>query len=163
MVKLYVLLNERETGMEIREITKEGLPAALDLIWKVFLEFEAPEYSQEGVDEFKRYIDQQAEELTLKVYGAFGLDELIGVIATRNEGSHISWFFVKKKNHGQGVGKNLFEHIVALCNSDFITVNSSPYAVKIYRRLGFTETSDEQVTNGIRYVPMAYIIGRNDG
>lgn len=148
--------------MEIRKITKEGLPEALDLVWNVFLGFEAPEYSQEGVDEFKRYIDQQAEELTLEVYGAFFPGELIGVIATRNEGSHISWFFVKKKHHGQGIGRKLFEHIVPLCDSAFLTVNSSPYAVKIYRKLGFSDTAEEQVTNGIRYTPMQYTIGRKD-
>jgi predicted GNAT family N-acyltransferase len=142
--------------MEIYKITKDGLPEALDLVWRVFLEFEAPEYAQEGVDEFKRYIDHQAEEMTLEMYGALGLDELIGVIATRNEGSHISWFFVKKKNDGQGVGRELFEHIIPLCNSSFITVNSSPYAVKIYRKLGFNDTAAEQVTNGIRYIPMKY-------
>jgi len=140
--------------MEIRKITKEGLQEAFDLVWEVFLAFEAPEYSQEGVDEFRRYIDQQAEEMTLEIYGAFGPDELIGVIATRNEGSHISWFFVKKKNHGQGVGRKLFEHIVPLCTSGFLTVNSSPYAAKIYQKLGFVDTDSEQVTNGIRYIPM---------
>lgn len=148
--------------MEIRKISIEGLPAALDLVWNVFLEFEAPEYSQEGVDEFKRYVGQQAEELTLEVYGAYEPDELIGVIATRNEGSHISWFFVKKKNHGQGVGRKLFAHIVPLCSSDLLTVNSSPYAVEIYRKLGFADTDVEQVTNGIRYTPMQYMIGRHD-
>jgi GNAT superfamily N-acetyltransferase len=150
-------------GMEIRKITIEGLPAALDLVWNVFLGFEAPEYSQEGVDEFKRYIDQQAEELTLEVYGAFEQDELIGVIATKNGGSHISWFFVKKENHGQGIGRKLFEHILPLCDNCFLTVNSSPYAVKIYRKLGFADTAEEQLTNGIRYIPMQYTIGRNGG
>ena len=46
--------------------------------------------------------------------------------------------------------------------SDVLTVNSSPYAAKIYRKLGFVDTDTEQVTNGIRYVPMKYTVGRND-
>lgn len=142
--------------MEIKNITSVGLPGALDLVWNVFLEFEAPEYSQEGIDEFKRTIDRQSENMTLEMYGAFEKDELLGVIATRNEGSHIALFFVKTENHGQGIGRRLFAHILPLCESSFLTVNSSPYAVKIYRRLGFADTDTEQLTNGIRYVPMKY-------
>lgn len=143
--------------MEIRMISKSELSDAMELVWEVFQEFEAPEYSQEGVDEFKRTIDRQAENMTFEMYGAFEKDHLLGVIATRNEGSHIALFFVKKENHGQGIGRKLFEHIVPLCESSFITVNSSPYAAKIYRKLGFADTDTEQLTNGIRYVPMKYI------
>lgn len=143
-------------SMEIRKITKEGLPEAMELVWAVFQEFEAPEYSQQGIDEFKRTIDRQAEYMTFAMYGAFEKDNLLGVIATRNEGSHIALFFVRKEYHGQGIGRRLFEHILSLCENSFITVNSSPYAVNIYRRLGFVETDTEQLTNGIRYVPMKY-------
>lgn len=142
--------------MEIKMISKSRLPEALDLVWQVFQEFEGPDYSQEGVDEFKRYIDGQMTDMTMTIYGAFEKEALLGVIATRSEGEHISLFFVKKETHGQGIGKRLFEHILPLCKSGFITVNSSPYAVKIYRKLGFIEIDTEQVTNGIRYVPMKY-------
>jgi GNAT superfamily N-acetyltransferase len=119
-------------------------------------EFEAPEYSQEGVDEFKRTIDRQSENMTFKMFGAYEQGQLLGVVATRNEGSHISLFFVRKENHGQGIGRKLFLHILPLCSGSLITVNSSPYAAKIYRRLGFQDTGEEQVKNGIRYVPMKY-------
>ena len=30
-----------------------GIQRALDLTWEVFLQFEAPEYSQEGIDFFR--------------------------------------------------------------------------------------------------------------
>ena len=35
-----------------------------------------------------------------------------------------------------------------------ITVDSSPDAVGTYRRMGFIPTSEEQLVNGVRYVPM---------
>jgi GNAT superfamily N-acetyltransferase len=143
--------------MEIRKITKAELPEAMALVWQVFLEFEAPEYSQEGVDEFKRFIDGETVEMTVNMYGAFHNNGLLGVIATRNEGSHIALFFVKKEYHNKGIGRKLFKTILPLTESSFITVNSSPYAVRIYRKLGFAETDAEQLTNGIRYVPMKYI------
>lgn len=143
--------------MEIRRITKAEFPEAMALVWDVFLEFEAPEYSQEGIDEFKRFIDGETVEMTREIHGAFEGSDLLGVIATRNEGSHIALFFVKKEYHNKGIGRKLFKAILPLTESKFITVNSSPYAVKVYRKLGFAETDSEQLTNGIRYVPMKYI------
>lgn len=142
--------------MEVRRIRTPELPGAMDLVWKVFCEFEAPDYSQEGIDEFKKFIDEQVVHMTRAIYGAYEKDKLMGVIATRNEGSHIALFFVRKENHGQGIGRKLFHHILPLCAGSLITVNSSPYAAKIYRSLGFQDTDEEQVTNGIRYVPMKY-------
>ena len=144
--------------MEVRKISKAKLPEAMALVWDVFLEFEAPDYSQEGIDEFKKFIDGQVAHMTRAIYGAYEKDQLLGVIATRNEGSHIALFFVRKDHHGQGIGRRLFEHILLLCESRFLTVNSSPYALKIYRKLGFVDMDTEQLTNGIRYIPMKYSI-----
>ena len=36
------------------------------------------------------------------------------------------------------------------------TVHSSPYAVEVYRHLGFVPTDSEQVTHGLRYTPMIF-------
>ena len=142
--------------MEIMNISKDKLPEAMDLVWKVFLEFEAPDYSQEGINTFREFLDEQLTTLTIELYGAYDNSRLLGVIATRNEGSHIALFFVEKKHQGRGIGKKLFQRIVLLCENAAITVNSSPYAVKIYRKLGFQDTETEQLSGGIRYVPMKY-------
>ena len=64
-----------DRSMEIRSISKIELPVAMALVWKVFLEFEAPDYSPEGVATFKEYIDGQAENMTFEVYGAFEKDD----------------------------------------------------------------------------------------
>ena len=39
--------------MEIRIICFENINEALELTWKTFLEYEAPDYIQEGIEEFK--------------------------------------------------------------------------------------------------------------
>ena len=44
-----------------------------------------------------------------------------------------------------------------------ITVNSSSYAVKFYESLGFSKTSEEQETDGLKYTPMHYCQLRMDG
>ena len=36
------------------------------------------------------------------------------------------------------------------------TVHSSPYAVEVYRHLGFAATGPEQTVNGLRFTPMEY-------
>lgn len=146
--------------MEIRKLKNQEIPGAMRLVWEVFQEFEATDYSEEGVNTFKNVIVEQEQALTMEMYGAFESGDLLGVIATRNHGSHISLFFVKKEHHQRGIGRMLFEHILSHKDSNIITVNSSPYAVKIYRKLGFSDTAGEQVSDGIRYTPMRYNSGK---
>ena len=136
----------------IRELSETEIPIAMKLIWEVFMEFEAPDYSQEGIDEFRHFLDNQDGIKKLQFFGALSQNRVVGVLAMREE--HISLLFVKKEFHRQGIAKRLFQYMLAQIKSDRITVNSSPYAVEIYVRLGFTATNSEQITNGIRYTPM---------
>ena len=124
--------------------------SALQLAWEVFQEFESPDYTQEGINEFYKTIHDENYISMLTMYGAFLNGELVGVIATRNNGRHIALFFVDGKYHRQGIGKQLFEAV----RTDKMTVNSSPYAVGIYRKLGFKAVDEEQSVNGLRFTPM---------
>ena len=36
------------------------------------------------------------------------------------------------------------------------TVHSSPYAVEVYRHLGFVATDAEQTVSGLRFTPMRF-------
>ena len=38
--------------MEIQKLREPELPAAVELCWRVFQKFEAPDYSPEGVEAF---------------------------------------------------------------------------------------------------------------
>ncbi len=146
--------------MEIRRISPEELPLALELVKRVFMRFEAPDYSQQGIDTFFAFLSNPVATCALKIYGAFIDRALVGVLATRGN-SHISLFFVDAEHQGKGIGRALFTVVKNECASDFMTVNSSPYAVKIYKRLGFSPISDEQMTDGIRFTPMKCIL-RNE-
>jgi len=42
-----------------------------------------------------------------------------------------------------------------------ITVNSSPYGVSFYRRLGFVPLEAEKEVNGMRITPMQFDLGSN--
>ena len=142
---------------KVKNLQAEQLAEALSLVWEVFCRFEAPEYSEEGITEFKNFLNNEEEIGKLDFYGAFDkASDIVGVLAMRKP-SHISLFFVKSEYHRQGIGRQLFEKI--LCDYQpqgigVFTVNSSHYAVEVYRKLGFKLTGNECITNGIRYTPM---------
>lgn len=140
----------------VRILAAEELDGALRLARRVFDRFEAPEYSPEGVQNFADTLAQPEYRESIHCYGAFDGSTLIGMLATRNAGAHITLFFVEEAYHRQGVGRMLFTAALADARGNAMTVNSSPYAVEVYRRLGFIATRPEQVTNGIRYTPMRY-------
>lgn len=142
--------------MTIKELYKDELHESLSLVRKVFMEFEAPDYSQEGIDEFFKSVYDEKYLSMLSGFGAYDDEKLVGIIATRNEGTHIALFFVDGQYHRQGIGKKLFQTVVSACPSDKITVNSSPFAVEVYHRLGFRDMNTEQRVNGIRFTPMEY-------
>ena len=140
----------------IRSLNENEIAEALSLVWSVFMEYEAPYYSKEGVEEFYKSIHDESYLSRLCTYGAYRDDKLVGVIATRNEGTHIALFFVDGNYHRQGIGKKLFQTILRECHPDKLTVNSSPYAVPVYHKLGFCDVDKEQVVNGLRFTPMEY-------
>ncbi|MGN0485156.1 MAG: GNAT family N-acetyltransferase [Lachnospiraceae bacterium] len=140
--------------MEIRKIDASEYETAFDLVWKVFLEYEAPDYEKEGVEEFYKSIHDETYVAELCIYAAFEKDEMVGVIATRSNGCHIALFFVDGQYHRQGIGRRLFQAASADCPSDKMTVNASPYAVAVYHKLGFVDTGAEKTVSGIRFTPM---------
>lgn len=139
--------------MEIREIKKTEMKIALELVWKTFLEFEAPDYTEEGINEFKKTIDDEVW-ISEKVFiGAFSDNQLLGVIALKDY-SHISLFFVDGKHHRKGIGKMLYIRACELNKTGFYSVNSSPYAKGVYEHLGFIQTDSMQIVKGMKFYPM---------
>ncbi len=148
---------------EIRQLHPAELEEALALVWDVFSEFEAPGYSQEGIDEFWRFIDleymtMQIGEGSMTFWGAFEDDFLVGVCAFRGL-DHVSLLFVDAEHHRQGMATAMLKK--ALLDSKrldpdlaVITVNSSPYAVPFYKAVGFVPTGPEQVEDGLIFTPM---------
>jgi len=145
----------------IRPLKKEDVVLSMDMVWKVFSEFIAPDYAQEGIDEFKRFIDtahitEKMASGEFKLWGAFDNETPVGIIAI-GPPLRIALLSVNKQYHRQGIARRLFK--TALCDEKVrghskITVNASPYAVNIYRRLGFVPTDTEQTVNGLRFTPM---------
>ncbi len=136
----------------IKEI-KEDIDIAIDLVWKVFLEFEAPNYTDEGIEEFRRSIFDKEWVSKKKFYGYYDNNKLVGVIAT-NDINHISLLFVDGNYHKHGIGRDLYNYIKKFNNTGYFNVNSSIYGHEFYKRIGFVDLSEEQCVHGIRFYPM---------
>lgn len=156
--------------MKIIKLHKEDIKNALDLIWTVFEEFEVPEYSNEGIEEFKKFISydsivEMMDKGELCFCGCTYNDHLAGVIATRWT-NHISLLFVKREYQRRGIARKLFLTVKEICERQDsftrITVNSSPYATEVYHSLGFVDTGKEKTVNGIKFTPMEYSLKQRE-
>lgn len=150
-------------GITYREIHQGEEENVCKLIIECFNEFVAPGYSEDGIIEFSKYVTLKStrDRLSRNHFMLLALDGnlIAGVIEVRNN-NHISLFFVRKEYQNQGIGRKLYELAIEKCKTlkpdvDVIDVNSSPYAVPIYEKLGFVKVSNEQIANGMRFTPMA--------
>ena len=150
----------------IRRLSLSDMGAALELVWQVFAEFDAPDFTDEGIEEFKAsiapaYFLPRVKRGEYRLWGAYDNDFLAGVIATRAP-MHISLLFVDRQYHRRGLARALLqaalEDAATRTAPRAITVNSSPYAVEIYRHMGFVPTEMEQTRNGLRFTPMQCIL-----
>lgn len=145
----------------IRRVVAGEIPEVLALAWRVFSRFEAPEYASEGVEEFRRFLEEDNIRERMRsggmvLWGWYEGNEVAGMIAVTETG-HINLLFVDAEFHRRGIGRALhhtaMDHFRKIGVSK-VTVNSSPYAVEIYRRLGFAPVSAERTVSGIRFTPM---------
>ncbi|CEH34349.1 Acyl-CoA N-acyltransferase [Romboutsia lituseburensis] len=150
----------------IKNVDFNDIEEAFKLVKDVFMEFDAPDYSQEGVNEFINQIIENKEFINKfktgeqLMIGAFHNNKIIGVLAISIR-NHISLVFVDKKYHRRGIATKLINEIVSklkLKNVDKIKLNSSPYAIPFYEKIGFIAIDVEQIKNGIRYVPMEFTL-----
>lgn len=148
----------------IKTIDETELPQSLNLVNEIFNQFVAVDYSEQGKDTFQNYLKHKYNEVSLelntgksKMWGFFDNQKVIGIIAIRGK-SHISLLFVDDKFHRQGIAKKLFLNALDEIKKDSsiskVTVNSSPFAIKVYERLGFFRKGELQEKDGIVFQPM---------
>lgn len=146
-------------NVEISRLELSELSEAKKLVKKVFMTFEAPEYSKEGVAHFLTYLDEELEmELAanqVQVWCGKDARQIVGLLAVRLP-AHVALLFVDEAYHRQGIAKQLFQEMLSELIPEQITVNSSPYAVPIYERLGFQIEGNEKTVSGIRFQSMVY-------
>ena len=144
--------------IEIRQLLNKEKDEALLFVKKVYIESKDESYSENSIETFCNFIDNKEITKSFKVYGAFEDNVLKGVIATDKRKRHINLFFVDKSSQAKGIGKKLMSIIIDHNENSFITVNSSRYAVPIYKNLGFIKTEEEKEQDGLKFTPMKLIL-----
>jgi GNAT superfamily N-acetyltransferase len=89
----------------------------------------------------------------------FADGNLAGVVAIRDN-KHLYHLFVSPPYQGRGFARALWNAAMTLAmrqgNPGEFTVNSTPYAVKVYASFGFEPAGQKVETKGIAFVPMNY-------
>jgi len=148
--------------VDISSLTPGEETIVAELVGRVFDEFVAPEYGEEGRHTFATYIEPHRIRSDYDKGGillvAKHAGHIIGILEMRYR-AHISLLFVDAPYHRQGIAGKLWQvaQQISLSNDPTITeftVNSSTYAVPIYEKLGFVEKTRQVTRNGMTFVPM---------
>lgn len=133
---------------------------AFSIVDRGFDSFIRKDFTAEGADEFFRAIQYMIFNKPPNHFTMIALSEseIVGVIVVK-EYDHVSVFFVEPSLMGQGIGRGLLENSLTICRQNKadlkeIDVNSSPWAVPVYQKLGFKSDGPEQEVNGIRFTRM---------
>ena len=155
-----------EKKINFRLMTEDEIEEVCILIMRVFNEFVAPEYSELGNKNFADYVnpDQYRKRFVEDnfTFVAVESDRIIGMVEFRAN-SHLSLMFVDKEWQGKGISRKLFELGLNKCLKNEtgikkISVHSSLYAIPMYEAMGFQKTGEEILEDGIRYIPMEFLI-----
>ncbi len=153
----------------IRKITPDEVEEAMALALEVFMQFEAPDYSTEGVTTFKKDIVENEEFIenarrgVCPIYAAFDGEKMVAIMGMRSNRTHINLVFTRKEYHRRGIARAIFEYLLKDLLTENptlseITLNSSPYGLPFYLKIGFIPLTEEQEINGIRFTPMKYTV-----
>lgn len=150
----------------IREMKDSEIDEALELMWKVFRQLIAPEYSKEGIDTFytqyikgKSFREKFASQREI-MYGAFIDEKLVGVLSL-SANNAVSCLFVEREYHRMGIGKQLFEVVIKKLRDRGVMevmLNASSYAIPFYTHLGFSIIGEKTCYKGMIYTPMKLVL-----
>ncbi|MCG6221060.1 GNAT family N-acetyltransferase [Vibrio diabolicus] len=146
--------------MNIEETEISDLGLVVDLVTRVSLANIVPYFSVRGQTTFASKILPDVETAFDKVRfqsvkATIG-NELVGFGAIRDK-EYITHLFVDVNYQGNGFGKLLLKHMLALSNGREVRLRASVNAVKFYKSQGFVATGTETEVSGIRFVPMVWV------
>ena len=135
---------------------------AMKLAWDTFVRFDAPDFSQEGINNFRNFVnDDMLRKMLLaghyQLFVSVDSAKIVGMLSLR-EKKHISLLFVDEYYHHHGIASALIAFVKRYAATEEgvekLTVNASPYAIGFYHKRGFKDADVETVSDGIRYTPM---------
>lgn len=151
-----------KTHIKFRKIRDGEEIEVCNLVARSFNEFIAPDFPEQGVEEFFLYSNPLSLKRRLeKNYFSMVAEcdgRILGMIEIKGE-NHISMLYVDKDFHHNGIASYLVKKALEEIsennrNPKDITVNSSRYAVPFYESLGFIQYEDEKSVYGVIHTPM---------
>ncbi len=134
------------------------------MILRSFNKFNASELTSDGVALMLEYVTPAAlkhrQHQNHLIFVAVEDDKVIGMAETRDY-SLLSLLYVDPDRLQAGIATELWSHVKLMCKQakpglSEIRVESSSYAIPVYEKLGFTQSGEKTVKNGIPIQPMVY-------
>jgi GNAT superfamily N-acetyltransferase len=147
--------------MLIRRATIDDASDISGLIRPLAEKYIAGDFSPEGAQHLLASMEPDAIERYLESLFAYHValagEQLAGVVGIRDN-RHVYHLFVADAHRGQGLARELWHVARDACrqagNSGEFTVNSSKFAVGVYRAFGFVESGPPETKQGVTSVPM---------
>lgn len=147
--------------MQIRPLIADDIPAVAHLMRALSTEFIVNESSSAAASTFVRENDENGlrgfVDAGVRYHVAERDGRIVGFIAVRDQ-THLFHMFVDKRHHRQGIARALWsvarQAAIEAGNRGVFTVNSSNYALPVYKALGFVQTESMQFKHGLYYNPM---------
>ncbi|MBR2990564.1 MAG: GNAT family N-acetyltransferase [Solobacterium sp.] len=144
--------------MEIRLLDEEEKLDALNLIREVFFSMGNLGMNRPAAQAFLEFLS--AEGQNLQYYGMYDGD-LVGTAAVNEEGDRIHLMFVRQSRQRQGIGTALWNYVkTEAADASRFMVNALKGSEGFYERLGFEAFGEETVSQGMQYLPMEYLSGK---
>ena len=147
---------------EIRWVLGHEIPQALDLAWRMFAKYDAPDYGEEHTERMRVAIEDRLKDLS--IYGerlmvvAIVDDRVVGMLETYGT-NRISLLFVDSEYQRKGIATALMNKIAEelKCRGyDKIVLNASPYGLTFYKNYGFDVLEEEWNADTPWKTPMWY-------
>ncbi len=142
--------------------------AVCEMVAQVFHELVAPDYDQEGIEEFFSFVNpiRMAKRIHSGgfVFVARQSGKPVGALELVPPDRIALLFVVLRK---QGIAKELLARAIEKARSENpalsrLTVHSSPYAAAVYQKMRFRRTGHATTEHGIRYIPMELPLDSTD-
>ena len=151
--------------MRIRAALPEDSESISKLICGLVEKFIAVDFSSQGREFLLRTITADVISQNMQSGYRYHVAEtkglITGVVSVKGN-AHLYHLFVAEQFHRKGIAKKLWQHAMNEClsdgNSGEFTVNSSSYALGVYKKLGFVAQSGPKEKNGVVFYPMKLIV-----
>jgi len=149
---------------EVRLATEEDIAPALDLAWRMFVKFDAPDYGAEHTERMREAIEARLKDLSIYTQRlmvvALADGNVVGMIETYGT-NRISLLFVDSEYQRKGIATAMMSRVAGelkMQGYDKVVLNSSPHGLAFYTHFGFTVEEEERNPDTPWKTPMVYFL-----